>query len=410
MTSLYEQLDPESRKAYQRSISAAASLSRLFSDNLYLNSKLMERAFCKYLDAENVALDDVPIDAKIHTAEHEYGIGLKTFGHDERTKLKTEKIAEFDKLKRKYTHKVQNDAELVIDSWNNRLDETRAVYGIDDYTYHCLTRHGNTISIVECGFTFIDPCEITAKESTGGFFFEYDNVKYRYNYGKSVLMRGFDVTKPIESFDVKVMDDPFSILGRLYAEILDEVKPIESFNAKAREDPFSIIGRMYGEMPDNTKPKPTLILPLFGYKHGIPTVFPKSGLNQWNADGRPRSLKEVYIPYNKREQDLSPGFFPEYKPGHRGDKQHFVVHLPNGKQFNASRCQSGGKGIMSQDNSDFGEWLLHDVLNVEPGAVVTLDTLEERGINAVIFTKNSDEDYSIDFTYVDPYSIDSDSG
>ena len=379
MPSLYERLDPESRKAYQRSISAAASLSRLFSDNLYLNSKLMERAFCKYLDAENVALDDVPIDAKIHTSDHEYGIGLKTFGHAEGTKLKTEKIAEFDKLKRRYTHDPQKDSELVIDSWNDRLDETQAIYGIDDYTYHCLTRHGNTIGIVECGFTSIDPGEIKAEASAGGFFFEYDSIRYRYNYGKSVLMRGFDVTRPIESFDVKVMEDPFSVLERIYDEI-----------------------------PDDAKPKPVLVLPLFGYKHGVPTVFPRSGLNQWNAEGRPRSLKEVYIPYNKREQELSSGFFPEYKPGHRGEKQHFVIHLPNGKQFNASRCQSGGKGIMSQDNSDFGEWLLHDVLAVEPGSVVTMDMLEERGINAVIFTKNGDDDYSIDFTYVDPYSNDSD--
>ena len=56
---------------------------------------------------------------------------------------------------------------------------------------------------------------------------------------------------------------------------------------------------------------------------------------------------------------------------------------------------------MSQDNSDFGEWLLQDVLKIEPGTLVTLDMLEERGINAVIFTKNSENDYSLDFTYVD---------
>ena len=32
--------------------------------------------------------------------------------------------------------------------------------------------------------------------------------------------------------------------------------------------------------------------------------------------------------------------------------------------------------------------------------LVTYDKLEERGINAVKFTKNSDLDYSLDFTYI----------
>ena len=56
---------------------------------------------------------------------------------------------------------------------------------------------------------------------------------------------------------------------------------------------------------------------------------------------------------------------------------------------------------MSQDNSDFGEWLLQDVLNIDSGTVVTMNMLEERGIDAVIFTKNSEDDYNLDFTYID---------
>ena len=372
MTSLYCRIDAEQRSSYQKAISAAASLSRLFSDNLYLNSKLMERAYCKYLPADNVALDDVPIDAKLHLDDGDYGIGLKTFGLLKNTKFKTEKVAEFDKLKRLYTHDANEDAQLVISAWNDRLEETTAVYGIDNFTYHCLTRRDNKISIVECGFFNIDSEGVNATPSVGGFSFEAGGVKYRYNYGKSVLMRAFDVINPIAEFEVKVIEDPFELLNRIYEE--------------ARESKES---------------KPQLVLPLFSYQGKVPTVFPRSGLNQWNAEGRPRSLKEVYIPYNVREQEAIPGFFPDYIPGHRGVKKHFTVHLPNGKSFNASRCQSGGKGIMSQDNSDFGEWLLQDVLKIDPGKVVTLDMLEERGINAVVFTKNSEDDYSLDFTYVD---------
>lgn len=372
MTSLYCKIDAEQRRSYQQAISAAASLSRLFSENLYINSKLMERAYCKYLPADNVALDDVPIDAKLHLDDGDYGIGLKTFGLPKNVKFKSEKVAEFDKLKRNYTHDANEDVQLVISAWNERLKETNAVYGIDNYTYHCLTRRDNTVGVIECGFFNINPEGVTATPSIGGFSFEAAGVKYRYNYGKSVLMRAFDVVHPIAEFEVKVMDDPFELLNKIYADI-DGVK----------------------------ETKPRLVLPLFSYDGKVPTVFPKSGLNQWNADGRPRSLKEVYIPYNVREQKAVPGFFPDYVSGHRGVKEHFTVHLPNGKSFNASRCQSGGKGIMSQDNSDFGEWLLQDVLKIDPGTLVTLDMLEERGINAVIFTKNGEGDYSLDFTYVD---------
>ena len=159
----------------------------------------------------------------------------------------------------------------------------------------------------------------------------------------------------------------------------------------------------------DAQPLPQLILPLFSFKKdGTPEVFSKSGLNQWNAAGRRRSYSEVYIPYNKSEQLSSPGFFPEYVPKQKEDKDHFIVHLPSGKTVEASRCQSEGKGIMSADNDDFGEWLLFDVLKMEKGHVVTIDDLEERQINAVIFTKLRDWEYNLDFTYVDPtaYALD----
>lgn len=375
MTCLYNKIDAEQRRSYQKAIAAASSLSRLFSDNLYLNSKLMERAYCRYLPADNVALDDVPIDAKLHLSDGDYGIGLKTFGIPQGSRIKSEKIAEFDKLKRSYTHDATEDANLVISAWNKRLKETCSIYGIDNFTYHCLTRRGNTVGIIECGFFDIDPTDITPKRTTGGFAFESNHVRYSYNYGKSVLMRSFDVMNPIIQFDVKVLEDPFDLLNKLY-----------------------------DDLPDKPEPKQHLVLPLFSYSGKTPMVFTRSGLNQWNAHGRPRSLREVYIPYNMREQEAVPGFFPDYVSAPKSLKKHFTVHLPNGKTIEASRCQTGGKGIMSQDNSDFGDWLLHDVLEIPPGKLVTLDMLEERHINAVIFTKNSDDDFDLDFTYVDPYA------
>ena len=120
----------------------------------------------------------------------------------------------------------------------------------------------------------------------------------------------------------------------------------------------------------------------------------KSGLNQWNAGGRARSYDEIYIPYPKEYRDISVGFFPARDTP-------FDLELPNGETISAKVCQDDGKAIMSNPNRDLGNWLLRDVLKLEPGEIVTLDMLDNLGINAVMFTKHADGKYSIDFTNVD---------
>lgn len=69
--------------------------------------------------------------------------------------------------------------------------------------------------------------------------------------------------------------------------------------------------------------------------------------------------------------------------------------------MSAKVCQDDGKAIMSNPNRDLGKWLLRDVLRLKQGELVTLDLLEKKGVNAVMFTKHSDGTYSVDFTYQD---------
>ena len=51
---------------------------------------------------------------------------------------------------------------------------------------------------------------------------------------------------------------------------------------------------------------------------------------------------------------------------------------------------------MSDPNKDLGKWILRDVLQLQPGEVLTYKKLLEIGIDSVVFTKRFDI-YSIDF-------------
>lgn len=99
------------------------------------------------------------------------------------------------------------------------------------------------------------------------------------------------------------------------------------------------------------------------------------------------------IPQNRERM---PGFFP-------GRDQPFDLELPNGETIIAKVCQDQGKAIMSNPNKDLGKWLLRDVLHLSEGELVTMDMLDNLGVNAVMFTRKDKGKYSIDFTQLDDY-------
>ena len=134
----------------------------------------------------------------------------------------------------------------------------------------------------------------------------------------------------------------------------------------------------------------TAIIPLYSVKGGIKIVYPKSGLNQWNAGGRPRSIDEVYIHFNKEIREKYGDFF-------RDRKSPFNVTLPNGKTMSMKLCQDEGKALMSNPNSELGEWLLREVLRLEENELLTYEKLEELGVESVLFEKNQEGLYKLDF-------------
>jgi hypothetical protein len=58
---------------------------------------------------------------------------------------------------------------------------------------------------------------------------------------------------------------------------------------------------------------------------------------------------------------------------------------------------------MSNPNKVLGKWLLRDVFEMPERELLTYDMLERFGVDSVIFTKNHNGDYSIDFAEIGTY-------
>jgi hypothetical protein len=113
-----------------------------------------------------------------------------------------------------------------------------------------------------------------------------------------------------------------------------------------------VLGNAFSE-PETaqTDVDPFVILPLYSTKSSVLKEVPlKSGINQWNAGGRPRSFGESYIPVPAIIHQIRSGFFPD-----RETK--FQLHLPNGEVVSAKICQQGDKALMSDPNDKLCKWL-----------------------------------------------------
>ena len=141
------------------------------------------------------------------------------------------------------------------------------------------------------------------------------------------------------------------------------------------------------------KTKEYVILPLYGRNK---TVWPQSGLNQWNAGGRSRHHNEVYIPIPKKIHDLFPKFFP-------GRDIHFNLLLPDGEKVRAKVCQDNSKALMTTSNKKLGKLILRDGLNLPLGQKATYNKLQLLGIDSVRIDKINNDEYEINFSKCGSY-------
>lgn len=345
------------------------SLSGLFSDSStpYLYYRAAENIFCKAFEAENHSRSDTSADA----SKNKIGIGLKTFLNGRGKSW--QKVAEFNKDRSSYIKQKDNPEELVAtisDLRNKRIDFAKSIHDVDSMIYHCVTRAKGKFFLFEEEMKYVDIPKIeiiSVKDNTIQFTDGTDD--YNFNISKSTLLKRF-VTKNEINFNVTTIDDPFEFLKNLQTLVVGDA---------------------------TLKVKEAVILPLYSSTKELGNYVPeKSGINQWNAGGRKRDEKEVYIRIPLWIHRDFTGFFPP-----RGES--FNLKLPNGEIIMAGVAQEGGKALMSNPNKALGNWLIDKVLKVQPGKIVTYQDLLDIGVDSVEIQKIDDNNFEIDFKEVESY-------
>ena len=392
---MFYDLQPEYlKKMYKKMLMVMGQLSNLFSENEspYLAYRAHENIFCKYMEAENLARYDCSADAK----KGRIGIGLKTWmGNDD------QKVAEFGKLKSSYSDlEGYKLVRKIAEYRNERIRVTKKMHGIDTMIYHVVKRVPGAMQILECLFDTIDVDNIVLISNKGNdnnTYFTDGKHEYHFSISKNTLYMIFNDLELLDTIDVQIMPDPYSWMMSMIAlnSEFTENKKI-NYNIKIENHDLNVSG-VYKEKREQ------LCIPLYSVRHGEKFVAEKSGLNQWNAGGRMRDANEVYIPYQAIDRNRNPHFFPPRDTS-------FMLHLPDGTDISAKVCQEAdknnpliGKAIMSNPNKVLGKWLLRDVFEMPEHKLLTYEMLEMYGVDSVVFTKNFEGDYSIDFAEIGTY-------
>lgn len=345
-------------ETYFEMLRLMASLSKLFSENStpYLDYRLAENLFCKYYNAMNDARSCTAYDARLSRL----GIGIKTFGINGGSS--TEKIAEFNRLKPRLNGLTGIDLARQIGIFRNeRIDFANNTYDVNESIYHIVGRQAGSLKVFNTSYDKViidDIADVEDREASISF---NDGVhEYSFNKSKSVLLKRFDLPLVYVDVPVNILDEPLELLASLLG------------NGNQRVPEPAIVQTYIPEV----KGYDYVILPLYSKRGGAPNVPQRSGLNQWNANGRSRDVNEVYIPIPKSIHHNYPTFFPQRDCP-------FELQLPDGRVLSAKVCQDGGKALMSNPNSALGEWLLRKVLRKRVGELITIDDLNRYGIDSV---------------------------
>lgn len=374
----FAEIDIENNGNYLKLLSAVSKLSGLFSESSvpFINYRVAENIFCRSFDAGNLSRSDTAFDANYNSV----GVGLKTFVCP--SSNSNEKVAEFPSLSKIINNLEEKELALKLAEYrNDRINLATRLYDIQDSVYHIVARKEKQLLLFETDYGLIDVENINdvAKTKAGWSFNDGKNF-YSYSYSKSTLFRKFIIPDNAYRLPIDIIDDPYSLILELF----------ENKEIKSSKDVL-VKGVNY------------VILPLYGIKEKEKFVFEHSGLNQWNANGRKRDVNEVYIPVPAIIHHKYPDFFPPIE----SDKNHFNLHMPNGKIFEASMCQTAeieingkrinkGKGLMTKSNKGLGDWLLRKALELKENELVTYEMLADLEYDSVIIIKVDDTNYKID--------------
>jgi len=344
----------------------------LFSESQepYIQYRIAENLFCKSFNADNLSRTDCSADA----AKNKVGIGIKTFLEGNGATM--QKIAEFNSEHNLFRNLDDKGKVIKIAGLRNeRINATKRIFGLEKMMYHCVTRKKGGILVYESGMDLVNLSKIRnikSGKNANAISFSDGSNEYSFNVTKSTLYKRFNLSDALLDFPVKILENPFDALENVFRKVEREVvfAPIKALTH--------------------------VFLPLYSSKKGIKEVPARSGLNQWNALGRPRNPDEVYIPIPALIHSEYPGFFPPRDTS-------FTLLLPNGAEMSAKVCQDGSKALMSNPNSALGQWLLRDILDLKERDLLTYGKLEEIGLDSVVIYKIGEGKYDIDFTKVGSY-------
>lgn len=352
-------------------LSLMGRLSNLFSESEtpFIHYRVTENLFCKYQHAENLSRTDTAYDARIENV----GIGIKTF--QLKNNHSVEKIAEFNKLSTQLKSLHGDElAYKLADFRNERMALANNLFNIEKPIYHIVGRASNELVLFNTDYDFVNKEKISKINDTDKSITFYDGKhQYTFNKSKSVLMKRFDVPEGSVHLPIEIIKDPYLLLEQLI------------------ESQWQSISSVFGERVEN---RPYVVLPLYSeYKNGVRKVEEKSGLNQWNACGRPRDPNEVYIKIPAQIHKQQPDFFPSRDVV-------FKLRLPDGNVLQAKVCQDGSKALMSNPNKALGNWILRKVLRLKERELLTIEKLDIAGFDSLVLFKNDDLDYSLEVRYI----------
>lgn len=336
---------------YGSLVSYVSNLSALFSDssNAAVDSRFVEKLFCRLTQSKDVARRDVSFDAIFGI---DAGVGIKTFVAGPNGQTKTEKVAEFAKDATAGIFQGLSNEERaykVTQLRNKRVLSDTAELGLSlpESFYHCLVRRPEVAFVHEEPYSLIDaesispinrlgsPQKSFTSDGIGHVYFTDGMNQYTYNVSKNVLMKKFDLAAGYNSPTMETPID-FDIWSTLLGPEIGQEQFIDLREPDAQVEDY-------------------VVLPLYSTKSAdTKQVASRSGINQWNAGGRARKFGEAYIPVPAIVHKLAPGFFP-------GRDVTFSLKLPNERQVMAKLCQDGSKALMSSPNEVLCEWLFASI-------------------------------------------------
>lgn len=396
--SVWEQYSNEQREEYIKFLQVYGALTNLFRQKKgdlipYLDSKYQETIFAKSFNGQNVDIGNTPHDILSVFGDKRVGIGLKTWMGSQPSFQKVMQLKRYQDEINVYKNNLEDLAYIISKIRNERVLSDYERLGLEENNniYHYVTRDKGSFTINECAYPLIDLNRLgNFNKSKTAFTWSDGNKDYKYTFGDSQIWQKFDSNKYqsilLKTFDVKIIDDPFSFLLEAYLKLIDKPQAVEEDIIEA-------------------------YLPLYSFNSK--EVEEKSGLNAWNAAPKnknsniPRPLNEVYIPIPKEFHNLNPHFFTkdilsviEIRNQLKGTKQakpevRFHLILPNGKKIPALLTGDNMKNFQSGSNTEYdengkrygqdalGQWLLVDVLGLKERKQVTREWLEKKGTDSV---------------------------